>query len=267
MTSIKEAAQKRAQASPSSQSKDVAKIVRTVRTKEKRWEFSFRFFRQIEKFGLDGKTVPNDWLVSLMERLASLSMEKIENILDNQLHADAYRYHPINWSSKNIPIKREDLNWIADTYRNNPDEYPLEQLMLSKGTGRFVGFFDENWVFNIVLLDPLHNLQPARDFNYEVNDCSPLTCELTQVQLAVSSSIELCQVADCKASKGVRDCLAGSEKGYSETYGVVLIKVDDLRTIGDAKALMAEGKAKDFAEIFEHGLCSLLVHSGDNPQQ
>lgn len=259
MTSIKDAAQKRAQAASAPQLKDVAKIARAARTREKRWEFSFRFFRQIDKFGLDGKSVPNDWLVSLMERLASLSQEKIENILDNQQHADAYRYHPINWSATNIPIKREALDWIAEPYKNNPDEFPLEQLMLSKGTGRFVGFFDENWVFNIVLLDPLHNLQPARDFGYAVNDCSPLTCELSQVQVAVRSSIELCEVADCKASRGIKDCLAGSAKGYSEAYDVILIKVDDPQTINDAKGLMAEGKAKDFAEIFEQGLCSLSV--------
>lgn len=258
MTSIGDAAQKQADASVSPRTGGVAKVVRSVRMKEKRWEFSFRFFRQIEKFGLDGKRVPNDWLVSLLERLQSLSLEKIENILDNQVNADAYRYHPINWQATNIPIKRETLDWIAEGYRANPEEFPLEQLMLSKGTGRFVGFFDENWVFNIVLIDPLHNLQPAKGFGYAVDDCSPLTCELTQFQLAIESSLQHCQGVGCKASKGIKDALAGPDKGYTEAYGVVLIKVDDPQTIKDANELLISGKAKDFADIFEQGLCSLI---------
>lgn len=263
MTSIGAVAQRQAASTVSPRSGVVAgaveKLRRSARNKEKRWEFSFRFFRQIEKFGLDGKAVPNDWLISLLARLQSLSLEKIENILDDQINTDAYRYHAINWNAKKIPIKREELNWIADSYRANPEEFPLEQLMLSKGTGRFVGFFDENWVFNIVLIDPLHNLQPARDFGYTVDDCSPLTCELTQLQLAVQGSIRQCKDAECMASKGIRDALAGSDKGYSEGYGVVLIKVEDPQTLKDANELVDSGKAKDFADIFEQGLCFLIA--------
>jgi hypothetical protein len=257
MSAVKDAAQRRANACLTSPSREVAKIVRAARTEAKRWEFSFRFFRQLEKFGLDGAKVPNDWLISLLERLKSLSLEKIENILDNEKTADAYRFHSIDWDATNIPISRTDIDWVSNSYWDNPVEYPLQQLMLSTGTGRFAGFFDENWVFNIVLLDPLHNLQPSRNFGYAVDDCSPLTCELTQLQVAVQASLGHCQQADCGARKSISDALAGRDKGYTEAYDVLLIKVDDPQKIEDAKALMADGKVKDFADIFEHGLCSL----------
>jgi hypothetical protein len=257
MNTVKDAVQRQANTTSRSLSRQVPKIVRAPRTEAKRWEFSFRFFRQLDKFGLDGTKVPNDWLVSLLERLKSLSLEKIENILDDEQMADAYRFHPINWAATNIPIARTDIDWVSAAYWCNPVEYPLQQLMLSKGTGRFVGFFDENWVFNIVLLDPLHNLQPARSFGYAVDDCSPLTCELTQLQIAVQTSLSHCQQEGCGARKGINDALTGPNKGYTEAYDVLLIKFDDPQKIEDAKALMADGTVKDFAEIFEQGLCSL----------
>ena len=256
---VKEVAKNSAAKHTESESAAVATVVkRSSRPENKNWEFSFKHFRQIDKFGLDGGGIANDWLVSLLERLKQLSQESIENILGNQIMADSYRYHPINWGANSIPIERNTLDWISEPYKSNPEEYPIDQIMVSMGTGRIVGFFDENWVFHLVLLDPLHNLQPSKRFNYTVNPSSPLNCQLTQLQVAVRDGLQHCSGHECGASARIRDAL--DEKTYSERYGIVLLKIEDSQTLNDAQALIAEKGADSYAEIFEAGLCYMIAN-------
>lgn len=258
---VKEVAKNSAAKHAESESAAVATVVkRSSRPENKNWEFSFKNFQQIDKFGLDGGGIANDWLVSLLERLKQLSQESIENILGDHIMADSYRYHAINWTAKNIPIERKALDWISEPYKSNPEEYPIDQIMLSKGTGRIVGFFDENWVFHLVLLDPLHNLQPSKDFNYTVNPSSPLNCQLTQLQMAVREGLQHCSGHACVASARIQDAL--DEKTYSERYGIVLLKVEDAQTLKDAQDLIAEKGADSYTEIFETGLCFMI----ENPK-
>lgn len=228
----------------------VAKITRSKRPEKKRWEFSFRYFQQIDKFGLDGKGIANDWLISMLDRLKQLSLEPLENILTDTVKADAYRYHPINWGAKKIPIERKDLD-IGD-YAKNPEEFEIDQIMLSTGTGRIVGFFDENWVFNLVLVDPLHNLQPSKSFDYVVNPSSPLSCQLTQLQVAVHEGVQQCSTESCAAVARIKDALA--ERTYSEAYSVVLLKLADEKTLSSARQLIEQKKVTSYADIFEMGV-------------
>lgn len=154
---------------------------------EPRWTFSFRYFREIENFGLSQKQ-PN-WFSSLLVRLNELSNRKISDITSNPGERDAWRYHEINWSQKNIPVQYDDLDWIDDSYRSNQAEFPLYQFQVSQSLGRVVGFWDEKQVFNIVLLDPMHNIQPSKSHNYKVDACSPNNSDYSNLLLKIQKIV------------------------------------------------------------------------------
>ncbi len=144
-----------------------------------RWTFSLRYWEQIDYFGLDKSE--SKWFVSFLNKLKDLSQKEVEKFISDAAEKEAWRYHNINWNQKNIPINREDLTWIDDCYRNNPQDFPILQFQVSKSLGRVVGFWDESNVFNVVLLDPLHNIQPSKSHSYRVDDCSPLSCDYSSM--------------------------------------------------------------------------------------
>jgi len=154
---------------------------------EPRWTFSFRFFKEVDNFGLNQKQ-PN-WFSSLLVRLNELSNKKISEIISNPIERDAWRYHEINWSQKNIPVQYDDLEWIDKSYRSNAEEYPLYQFQVSQALGRVVGFWDEKQVFNIVLLDPMHNIQPSKRYNYKVDACFPNNSEYSELLLKIQKIV------------------------------------------------------------------------------
>lgn len=155
--------------------------IATKLDKNKKWAFSFEFFKQITYFGLDRSE--SKWFVSFIERLKDLSQTERSAIFSDKNTKNFYRYHKINWYSKNIPIDKSDITWVSKEYIDNDDDFPFHQFQISKANGRVVGFWNENHtIFYIVLLDPLHNLQPARSYNYVVDDCYPLSCEYTSMQ-------------------------------------------------------------------------------------
>lgn len=63
--------------------------------------------------------------------------------MSNFTARDAYRFHPIDWAAKNIPIQRMDFDWIERKILENVDEYPFLQFQVSTALGRVIGFFDE----------------------------------------------------------------------------------------------------------------------------
>lgn len=156
---------------------DSQPFVRLHSDREVKFSFSFRFFKQIDYFGIGD--AENKWFASLFQRLSDMSQKSTE-IFGNYGDRDTYRLHTIDWEAKNIPIAKSDLNWIPKDYLENEEEYPLWQFELSTGTGRVVGFLDENSIFNIVLFDPKHNLQPSKKFGYKVEETSR---GLTEVEL------------------------------------------------------------------------------------
>ena len=108
---------------------------------------------------------------------------------------NSWRYHHINWDQKNIPIQRKDITWLDDMYLSNEAEFPILQFQISKSFGRVVGFWDENHLFNIILLDPLHNIQPSKSYGYKVDRCGPLSSEYTQLLSHLDSlkQMKLCE--------------------------------------------------------------------------
>ena len=103
----------------------------------KLWTFGFRFFRQIEFFGLD-QSEPK-WFVSLLEKLQSLSTEPLEDFFRTPEKRDVWRYHEVDWNLKNVPIQRDQLDWLGETYKKNATEYPIVQFQISLALGRVIG--------------------------------------------------------------------------------------------------------------------------------
>lgn len=134
------------------------------------FSYSFKYFHQIKYFGLEN--IDAGWFVSLIEKLKSFGNNHPEELAKNHALKDAWRYHIIDWNSKNIPIQRKDLNWIEKEIIENEEEFPIWQFQVSTARGRIIGFWYEA-IFYIILLDPFHNMQPSAAFNYKVDDCYP----------------------------------------------------------------------------------------------
>lgn len=136
---------------------------------------SFRFFKQDTPWlGLSGKQ-PN-WFVSLLNRLQDISTKPIEFITDTK-DTKGYRFHKLKWDQKNAPMKRADFTWVAHKYLNNPKEFEFMQFEISTGTGRVIGFFDETDCFNVVAIDPFHNIQPSKIHNWQTRKTHILESE------------------------------------------------------------------------------------------
>lgn len=202
---------------------DAPKPISLVAGAPKKWCFSFRYWRQRQYLGLDHSDV--QWLTSLLERLQLLSNEEVERFLRTPAMKDALRYHNINWNQRNIPVSLKDLNWIPAYYRDNP-ECPLVQFQISRTLGRVIGFWDERWIFNVVFLDPLHNMQPTKDTGYRLDDCGPLGCDYTRLLHAVQATLEsCCKKKGCNCSEGLASIQ--TRKDFLEALSVVMLKLPD----------------------------------------
>lgn len=169
------------------------------KAKPTKWSFGFQFFSQTKYFEIGG--VDNGWYISLLTRLKEVSQLDRDKFLSNFSQHGNIRYHEINWDSRNIPIKRQDLNWIHKDYLDNEEEYPMLQFHISQALGRIVGFWDENNIFQVVLLDPLHNIQPSKRNNYHVDDTyymsskySSLLIDIQKIQnkIKIGSACNIC---------------------------------------------------------------------------
>lgn len=163
--------------------------------KKKTWVFSFKYYKQIKYFGLD-KT-DSKWFVSILEKFQELSTMEIDLFFKNFALKKQNRFHEINWSAKNVPVAKKDFGWIPQNILNNDNDFPFIQFQISKALGRVVGFFDIDNIFHIVVLDPLHNIQPSKDYNYSVNDCNPLSCEYTSLLKDIEDVKIKCEKVNC----------------------------------------------------------------------
>jgi hypothetical protein len=138
-----------------------------------KWRFSFAYWKQVDYFGLDCKITKTsgNWFVSLLERLKELSSKTVEEVM---VSGKVWRYHPINWDQKNIPIQKEELTWLPKEVIDAEEQIELYQIQISQALGRIVGFHDDEDIFQIVLLDPEHNIQPSKDYDFEVNPTKEL---------------------------------------------------------------------------------------------
>jgi hypothetical protein len=174
------------------------------------WSFSFKYFDQMTYFGLKVSKADPQWFLSLLLRLKDLSRFNLQEFRsDSKLMGDL-RYHEIDWNSKNIPIKRIDINWVDKNIIENDEEFPFFQIMLSMAIGRIVGFWDvNNTIFNIVLLDPMHNIQPSKNYDYIVTDTRLMPCKYTSFLQDIENVRKIPCVADCNVKKELKKIPTG----------------------------------------------------------
>ena len=125
----------------------------------RRFVFSFRFFKEDRYFGIGGKD--SGWFSSVLSKLAEISSASYDELMSNMRAKQIWRLHEIDWSANNIPVLRQNLTWLDKPYIDNTTEFPFFQFQITTAHGRVVGFWDETGVFNVVFLDPLHNMQPS----------------------------------------------------------------------------------------------------------
>lgn len=217
------------------------------------WTFGFSSFKQIPYFGFDN--ISPKWFASLFERLKSLSQEPVDGFLADGPRKTRLRFHDIDWNATKIPISRQTLDWLPEDVKNNPVEFPLQQFQISKAMGRIVGYFDDNQVFQIVLLDPLHNLQPSGAHNYRVTRNLPLNCEYTQLRENILKAAMQSKCAD--GACPVRDALAAIDSKPPAEMNVLLMKPSD-DAVKNANELVAAEKATSYEDIFETGILHFM---------
>lgn len=227
--------------------------------KAKLWTFSFRFWRQLENFGFNGANLDLRWFVSLLDQLKALSAEKVDDIRRGRdsRKAEVLRYHEINWSQRNIPLQRQDFNWLPGDFLNNEAEYPFYQFQISTGNGRIVGFWDNEDVFNVLLLDPRHNMQPSKNFNYSVDPCQPMRNQFEELE-------HVFQVFRAESEKGCGpqpNCLARTRllelRGDSSGSLVITVSQDHWQDIsGHIKA----GTIASVDDLFASALLMASEH-------
>jgi hypothetical protein len=232
-------------------------VVEQRKPAEKFWTFSFRQYRQIEFFAFDNPKISTKWFVSLLQRLADLGRTRLDEVFLDKRAADQAHFHPINWTQKNIPISRDDLHWVDEKYLKNPDEYPIRQFAISNSLGRVIGFLDESRVFQIILLDPLHNIQPTKSYGYQVNPCNPLDCELTQLRASIEHVLDRSPECECGVRQKVRQNLADQNRPDMQT---ILMVPTHEHVVADAQELIQLINT-DYGEILKAGIETLLARA------
>ncbi len=217
--------------------------------KKRLWSFSFKYYRQIDYFGLDG--MPNKWFVTLLDKFNELSKQDINAFSADYSLKIANRYHVIDWSAKNIPIKRDDINWIEKNIIDNEEDFPFYQFQLSKALGRVIGFWESDYSsFNVVLLDPKHNLQPSKYFDYKVDKTAILECEYTSLLVDIDRIKGIqCEALDCKCKLELNNLTTNLNRG-----NFVYFQVDDEYYYH----FVEQTKDKSVKDIIEMGLIGLI---------
>jgi len=213
-----------------------------------KFSFSFRYFKQVKSFGLNKQE--NKWFVALLCMLRELSKETVDDFLKDSCKRNKYRYHTVDWNRKNIPIKLKELEWVDSLYLENPDEYPMVQFQVSATLGRVVGFFDEVNVFNIVLLDPLHNICPTKSRGYKVDSCSPLSCDditlLNNLKSLISNN-------KCEHSCSLLEDFNNLPFDLYSKLGVFVLSLKE-DNFDKIQNIISNGKCSSVEELLEYGV-------------
>jgi hypothetical protein len=225
--------------------KPVLGKVRT-HTPPSRWCFSFRFWNQAEHFGLGGKDA--SWFISLIKRLQQISTESVDDFIGDAQKQKSMRYHKVNWGQTNIPIQRSNLEWLPTVYRNNDDDYPIYQFSISTGHGRIAGFWEEN-IFNVVLIDPYHNLQPSKEYDYKV---TPTEVQLGEHELLFAKlNLIKCTPPTCSPGQCSTQVALNFLDHHNQSFGLLYL---DAEYFKKANELILAGKVKTTADLVELGI-------------
>lgn len=153
---------------------------------KKKWRFNFRYWRQVEYFGVD--QCDKAWFVAVLQRLMEVSNLDVDDVISGSYGA-SMRCHPIDWAARNIPIAKKNIDWLGD---QSLEDIDFLQFSISTGRGRIIGFLDADHAFNVVLLDPMHNLQPAKKHNYQVRTTYISQCAITKLSVTFNNMILNC---------------------------------------------------------------------------
>ena len=204
----------------------------------------------MDYFGLKG--VELSWVSAFFGQLVALSKEKISSLRVDGRKRKIWRIHDVKWKTKNIPIQKKDLTLIPERYRDNDDDYPFIQISISKALGRFIGFFDDSNVFNIVLVDPMHNIYPCEYNGYKVRECSEEPTDYVMLlekfdQLGKST----CENADCGFRRKLQEL-----KSQKMNNNIIMHFVDDDNLALANKYIESDENddVSSYSEIFKYGL-------------
>ena len=226
------------------------------------WTFSFRHWQQISNFGFADAGLDLGWFVSLLDQLKALSSETVDDIRRGKdtRKADVLRYHPIVWKQPGIPLQRSDFLWLPEDILGNEIEFPFFQFCISTGTGRIVGYWDQDDLFYVLLLDPLHNIQPSKKFNYRVDPCNPMRNQFEKLSHAITCLIQDVEAgcvakADCPVKDKMNQVLVGSNTAMVITLG-------DEHWL-EARNLLKSGAITSIDDIWAFG----LLMAADYPEK
>lgn len=220
---------------------------------KKNFTYSFEYWQQHEYFGLKCEKVDASWLVALLEQLRLLSKEEIDEVI--KYKRDALRFHEIDWDWTNVPIKKSDINWLHKDI--SIDELEICQVQISRAEGRIVGFFDDQGVFCVILLDPMHNLQPSKYNDYKIRPTAVLKDPhsiLLNKLMHVHNSLHVdCKNAACTVKEKVAELLRVDP---SQKY----ICINDL--LGNALELLYDKGYSSVEDILIDALDLLMKQHG-----
>lgn len=98
--------------------------------KRRKITFSFSYFKQIPNFQIG--ECSKGWHIGLLERLGALGTMTPQEVLEENRGSIALRCHPIDWSAKNIPIQRKDLDWLPKEILDNETDFPIMQFSITE---------------------------------------------------------------------------------------------------------------------------------------
>lgn len=215
---------------------------------EAHWKFSFKYFNQATYFGLS--STDSNWLVSFLARLQSLSNLTLDEVVQPGRTRSALRFHRIDWQHKNVPVSRQDFNWLPAEILNNEEDFPFIQISISKGRGRLVGFLLSD-VFYVIVIDREHNLQPSQKTNYQVKHNSILESELDLLNHKIETIKGCkCNDPDCMVRARLHEidsCCIGSD------IFVICLEAD----YAESLLCTVNEKRRCIKEILELGIASL----------
>jgi len=228
--------------------------------KRKNIAFSFRFWEQERNFGLDKST--SSWFVAFFERIKQISGELYDDFIKNRRKQRYYGYHQINWNQTNIPIQRNQCTWVDSKYLDNLSEYPFFQMRLGMSFGGLIGFWDEYDVFNVVLLDPLHNIQPSKDYGYKVDLCLPADDDYTILLRKIENlNRKLNNTTDCPDCF-LREDLRNLSIHYNE-FGVLVVPLGR-ENYDKILQILSDKDADSIENLLEWGMVELEKNKNDN---
>ena len=170
---------------------------------------SFRFFKQIDNFGL--KDIQSTWFVGLFQRLRDICTNDIDLLFTTAKQTNL-KIHNVDWTKS--ALKKEDLIWIPKYLRDENCEIPIQQISISRANGRIIFFMLES-VMYIILLDREHNMQLCKYTDYKVRRSFIEESEIDNLRSRISKIKE-------KGCKGMRCPLDGVE----QNTGILLIEID-----------------------------------------